>query len=101
VTFPFQKYGMVDGKIAYLSADSTDTTGGRPEEVNPEGRLAVSSAYKTHIQLKQQELVAQGEALRLIPGMQVVAEIRLGTRSVLEYLLSPVQKAVKEAGRER
>lgn len=101
MAFPFQKYGMVDGKVAYLSADSTDTAGGRPEEVNPEGRLAVSSAYKTHINLKQQELVAQGEALRLIPGMQVVAEIRLGTRSVLEYLISPVQKAVKEAGRER
>jgi HlyD family secretion protein len=89
--FPFQKYGMVDGQVAHLSADSTDTAGGRPEEVNPEGRLAVSSAYKTHIKLKQQERVAGGEALRLMPGMQVVAEIRLGTRSVLEYLLSPAQ----------
>ena len=29
------------------------------------------------------------------------AEIHLGTRSVLEYLLSPVQKVVYEAGRER
>jgi multidrug efflux pump subunit AcrA (membrane-fusion protein) len=27
-----------------------------------------------------------------MPGMQVNAEIHLGTRSVLEYLLSPVQK---------
>jgi hemolysin D len=33
--------------------------------------------------------------------MQVVAEINQGKRSVLEYLLSPVQKAVSEAGRER
>jgi HlyD family secretion protein len=32
--------------------------------------------------------------------MQVSAEINLGERSVLEYLLSPVQKAVQEAGRE-
>jgi multidrug efflux pump subunit AcrA (membrane-fusion protein) len=28
----------------------------------------------------------------LAPGMQVSVEIQLGTRSVLEYLLSPVQK---------
>jgi multidrug efflux pump subunit AcrA (membrane-fusion protein) len=28
----------------------------------------------------------------LVPGMPVSAEIHLGTRSVLEYLLSPVQK---------
>ena len=30
--------------------------------------------------------------------MQVSAEIHLGTRSVLEYLLSPVQKIAHEAG---
>ena len=35
------------------------------------------------------------------PIMQVAAEINLGTRSVLEYMLSPVQKAWHEAGRER
>ena len=29
------------------------------------------------------------------------AENHLGTRSVLEYLLSPVQKITHEAGRER
>ena len=33
--------------------------------------------------------------------MLLNAEIHLGTRSVLEYLLSPVQKVVYEAGRER
>lgn len=38
---------------------------------------------------------------RLQPGMQVSAEIHLGTRTVLEYILSPVQKAFHEAARER
>jgi HlyD family secretion protein len=33
--------------------------------------------------------------------MQVQAEIKLGRRTVLEYLLSPVQRAWQEAGRER
>ena len=33
--------------------------------------------------------------------MQVNAEINLGSRSVLEYLLSPIQKVSHEAGRER
>jgi HlyD family secretion protein len=37
----------------------------------------------------------------LAPGMQVSSEIHLGTRSILEYVLSPVQKAWHEAGRER
>jgi HlyD family secretion protein len=30
--------------------------------------------------------------LRLVPGMLVDAEIHLGTRTVLEYLVSPVQE---------
>ena len=33
--------------------------------------------------------------------MQIVAEINQGQRTVLEYLLSPVSKAVQEAGREK
>ena len=43
-------------------------------------------------------LESQGRRLRLAPGMLVNAEIRFGTRSVLEYLLSPVQKVAHEAG---
>jgi HlyD family secretion protein len=42
-----------------------------------------------------------GEQLKLTPGMQLVAEINQGRRTVMEYLLSPVQKVANEAGRER
>ena len=51
--------------------------------------------------LKSQYLQADGEKYSLAPGMQVSAEIHLGTRTVLEYLLSPVTKAFHEAARER
>jgi HlyD family secretion protein len=34
-------------------------------------------------------------------AMQVTAEIHLGTRTILEYLLSQVMGAFQEAGRER
>jgi HlyD family secretion protein len=44
---------------------------------------------------------ADGQRYSLAPGMQVSAEIHLGTRTVLEYLLSPVSKAFQEAARER
>lgn len=46
-------------------------------------------------------LEMNGERYRLSAGMQASAEILLGTRSVAEYLLSPVQQAWHEAGRER
>ena len=42
-----------------------------------------------------------GKRYPLSPGMQATAEINLGTRTVLEYILSPVQRTLHEAGRER
>ena len=43
-----------------------------------------------------------GEARHALrPGMQLTAEIKLAERTVLEYILSPVQKIAAEAGRER
>jgi HlyD family secretion protein len=53
------------------------------------------------IRLKSQQLKTQGESFKLLPGMRVIAEIHLGQQSILEYLLSPVQKVVREAARER
>ena len=58
-------------------------------------------AYRTLVDLKTQFLEADGLKYSLAPGMQVSAEIHLGTRTVLEYLLSPVTKAFQEAARER
>jgi hemolysin D len=57
--------------------------------------------YRALIDLKAQELIVDGVRHTLTPGMQVTAEIHLGTRSILEYLLSPVVGAFQEAGRER
>ena len=48
-----------------------------------------------------QELVAHGIKYSLTLGMQVAGEVHLGTRTVLDYLLSPVNKAFHEAARER
>ena len=46
-------------------------------------------------------LALEGAQYALAAGMQVSSEINLGTRTILEYVLSPVQKAWHEAGRER
>jgi len=99
--FPFQKYGLVEGRVEHVGADSAD-----PSAV-PGGNGAADRArgqpllYKALVGIKGRALEADGERLALAAGMQVAAEIHLGTRSVAEYLLSPVQKAWHEAGRER
>jgi HlyD family secretion protein len=59
------------------------------------------AAYRALIEFEATFLDSQGARHAVLPGMLVSAEIHLGTRSVLEYLLSPVQKLAHEAGRER
>ena len=95
--YPFQKYGMVDGVVQQISADAQERSEG-PDGVPKAYREA---AYRALINLDRDYLESQGQQLKLVPGMLVNAEIHLGTRSVLEYLLSPVQKVAHEAGRER
>jgi HlyD family secretion protein len=95
--YPFQKYGMLDGVVRQVGADAQD----KPEAGSTAGKSIQEAAYRALINLKDGHLASQGRPLRLVPGMLVSAEIHLGTRSVLEYLLSPVQKITHEAGRER
>ena len=57
--------------------------------------------YKALVTMKTMVLETDGELFPLTAGMRTNAEILLGTRTVAEYLLSPVQKAWHESGRER
>jgi hemolysin D len=105
--FPFQKYGLLTGKVIHISADATESgqakstaqTSGTSQTDNPASMIAT---YKARIELDQQHLKSpSGQTLPVGAGMQIVSEIHQGRRTVLEYLLSPVSKAVQEAGREK
>lgn len=98
--YPFQKYGLVDGVVVRVSPDASETSRS-PEESTADGQLNVSFSYRVRVRLDQQQLSYQGVTLPLSSGMQATADIRLGDRSVIEYLLAPVQRAWHEAGRER
>ncbi len=99
--FPFQKYGMVEGTVEHVGADASDAPGGAGQVPAEKGARAAPPAYRALVALKAMRIGEGGEPLALGAGMQATAEILLGTRSVLEYLLSPVQRAWHEAARER
>jgi HlyD family secretion protein len=101
--FQFQKYGMVDGKVVQISADATESPNPntRSDALTGRDRPTGPLAFRALVELEQQHVMVDGERYPLAPGMQVVSEIKLGDRTVLEYLLSPVQKATHEAARER
>jgi HlyD family secretion protein len=97
--YPIQKYGMIPGQVARISPDVSDATGGRGDRhAAGEG---VSSGYRTVVSLDVPYLEADAKRYPLSPGMQVTAEINLGTRTMLGYLLSPVRRTLHEAERER
>ena len=101
--FQFQKYGMVEGKVLHINADATEAPSAniRSDALAGRDRPMGPLAFRALVELKAQELVAGAARYALAPGMQVSSEIHLGTRSILEYVLSPVQKAWHEAARER
>lgn len=100
--FPFQQYGMLDGDVMQVSADASEPGGTAPTAPGAAPRAGTENlAYRALVNLRSQQLAAGGESYGLSPGMQVSAEIHLGTRTVLEYLLSPVTRAFRESARER
>ncbi len=97
--YPFQKYGMLDGVVRHVTYDATDKATDASSDRKPDTNAALS--YRALVALNASQLEAQGLRYKLTPGMQVAAEIHLGSRTVLQYLLSPIQKTVHEAWRER
>ncbi len=85
--FPFTRYGTVPGRIEAISPDSVE-----------DRRLG--PIYKARISLAR-DSISSGEVVApLVPGMALVADIRIGRRSILSYLLSPLDEARRQAGRE-
>ncbi len=97
-TYEFQRYGMLEGTVNYVSADAVeDDAAQAPTAMARQQGLA----YRALIELGTDALERDGARFGLAPGMRVNAEILIGRRSVMEYLLSPISKTVREAGRER
>jgi hemolysin D len=87
-TFPFTRYGTVQATVTRVSADA----------VTDEKRGAIFPAVLT---LKQAHLDVEGKRIALAPGMNLSAEVKTGQRRVIDYLLSPVQRAANESLTER
>ena len=99
--FPFQKYGMVEGTVEHVSADAADGNTHGQSSPNDPARKTQPLVYKALVRLKDMALNMDGQTFQLSAGMQTNAEIHLGDRTVMAYLLSPVRKAWHEAARER
>lgn len=107
-TFNFTRYGFVSGRVIDVSADAVTpdkSTSGDSQEEERNDRNAhsasPSAAYVARIALDMNKMMIEGRDEPLKPGMAVSAEIRTGSRRILDYLLSPLRKYEQDAMHER
>ncbi|NGZ05690.1 MAG: HlyD family type I secretion periplasmic adaptor subunit [Magnetococcales bacterium] len=86
--FEYTKYGTMAAMVKHVSQDA----------ISDEKRGLV---YLVKIELKKNHIHVDGRSISLAAGMSVSAEIKTGTRRIIEYVLSPVMKHQREALRER
>ena len=87
--YDFSIYGGLEGEVANISADSLldQNTG--------------ETFYQVQVATPVSDLEKDGRKHPIIPGMVTSVEIITGEKSVLDYLLKPINKARSEALTER
>ena len=100
-TFPYSQYGMAEGTVRVISADSFTA---QEEARNPTSGLPLPPSaepfYRARIAIDRVGLHDVPAGFRIVPGMPVTADIKVGKRTVLKYLLSRVMPIAQEGMRE-
>lgn len=86
--YDFGIYGGLDGKLESISADTIEDKKG-------------DFHYLVKVRTQKTAITHNNEILPIIPGMMVTADILIGKKTVLDYLLKPILKAKQNALRER
>tara|TARA_B100000674_G_scaffold476674_1_gene471128 strand:- start:1870 stop:3180 length:1311 start_codon:yes stop_codon:yes gene_type:complete len=82
------RFGGINGSVTNVSPDTLITEQGKPY-------------YKVRIETEKDRFQRGELQYRLFPGMQVIASIHTGNRTVLEYLIDPFLNTMSDALGER
>lgn len=86
-TYDYTRFGIINGKLIQLSATTFLDEKGVPY-------------YKALIELDKSYVGQDSTKHRLLPGMTVQADINTGSKTLLEYLLRPIEIAISSSFRE-
>jgi adhesin transport system membrane fusion protein len=87
--YDFSIFGGIEGKVSNITADSlVDQKTGEPY-------------YQVRVATEKSTLERDGKAYSIIPGMICSVDIKTGRKTILNYLLKPINKAREEAMSER
>jgi hemolysin D len=108
-TFNFTRYGLLHGQVLTVSPDAVirDRQQDRPKD-RPLGTQNDTSEptsqelnYSARISLDRTQMQVEDRMVNLSPGMAVTVEIKTGSRTILNYLLSPLLRYRNDTLRER
>ena len=102
-TFPFTQYGYAEGTVRFVSPDSFTTTSSdqRPRGAAPQGsNETVPAFYRSRITLAEIKLHGTPPGFHIVPGMPVTADIKVGKRTVMSYLLGRFLPVAMDGMRE-
>ncbi|MDG4900051.1 MULTISPECIES: HlyD family type I secretion periplasmic adaptor subunit [unclassified Mesorhizobium] len=87
--YDFSIFGGIEGKVSNITADSlVDQKTGEPY-------------YQVRVATEKSTLQRNGKTYSIIPGMICSVDIKTGRKTILNYLLKPINKARQEAMSER
>jgi HlyD family secretion protein len=94
--FPYQRHGTASASVQSLSEDLVQ----QPHQGEGGEDKRGGMFYIGRLKLDQVKLSAVPADFRLLPGMSLTAEIKVGQRRVITYLLYPVMRGFDESLRE-
>jgi hemolysin D len=102
-TFPFPQYGIAGGTVRVISPDSfvpSDHRTGGPSDGQSGPQSSSEPFYQSRITIDTVKLHDVPSHFKLVPGMPVTADIKVGRHTVLSYLLGRVLSTASEGMRE-
>lgn len=101
-TFPYSQYGMAEGVVRIVSPDSFTALdeARNPTSAVPVPMSSTESFYRARITITRVGLHNVPAGFRVMPGMPVAADIKVGKRTVLSYLLGRVLPLAQEGMHE-
>jgi HlyD family secretion protein len=98
--FPFQRHGTSQGRITTISGDAFRSSRSESSSGDAARNEATAPFHRARVALVDTHLRNTPPGFRLLPGMTVSAEIKVGSRRVISYLLYPIMKGLDESLRE-
>lgn len=99
--FPYQKHGTLKGRLASIGEESF-TPGGTPggDANGPTLRQPTGVFHRARVEIVDFHLDNMPKGVRILAGMTVAGEIKVGTRSVMSYFMYPITRGLRESIRE-